>query len=150
MQQQKKLTHGNLTNISVPLFPNCNIANTTTKHAPFAITRQLVHECRFVFSTWLPLSPFACLPLTQVQFASPLVKPILHLMSEWILFRLWISSLMKLHSSSVSMETRSPPWFWQVTLFQSQYLPYAENMYQEFWKVTFCHSTKWWKGKQKY
>ena len=30
MQQQKKLTHGNLTNISVPLFPNCNIANTTT------------------------------------------------------------------------------------------------------------------------
>ena len=58
MQQQKKLTHGNLTNISVPLFPNCNIANTTTKHAPFAITRQLVHEGRVVFSTWLPLSPF--------------------------------------------------------------------------------------------
>ena len=58
MQQQKKLTHGNLTNISVPLFPNCNIANTTTKHAPFAITRQLVQEGRVVFSTWLPLSPF--------------------------------------------------------------------------------------------
>ena len=55
---EKKLTFGDLTNIGVQVSPTCTI-NTTKKHAPSAITVQLVDESRVVFTTWFPLSPFA-------------------------------------------------------------------------------------------
>ena len=51
---KEKLTLGNLTNISVRVPPSC-----ATKHARFAITGPLVHDGLFVFTTWLPFSPFA-------------------------------------------------------------------------------------------
>ena len=39
------------------------------------------------------------------------------------------------------MDTRSPPWFWQVSLLKSHDHPFTEIMYQEFLKVMFEHPT---------
>ena len=89
------------------------------------------------------LQIFSGLSLTQVQFPAFFIKPILHLLSFFVIFRLWISSLMKFHSSSVSIETRSPPWLWHLFLFQCQENLFTEIMYQEFLKVISGHSKKW-------
>ena len=99
-------------------------------------------SCSPLGSPFPHLRIFSGRSLTQVQLPAFFVKPILHLLLSSQVFRLRISSLMNFHSSSVSMEIRSPPWLWQVSLFQSQYHPSIENMYQEFLKVMFEHPTK--------
>ena len=102
-----------------------------------------------VISAWCPLSVatmsrhfeiFSCFPLSQVQTVSFLHKPMCHA----LVFqeeRFWISSLIKWHSPSVSIETRSPPWSLQACLFFFQLSPHFEKMYQELLKHVSWHST---------
>ena len=142
-KKKKRLTLGDFTNIAVQVSPTCTIT-TTKKHAPSAITVQLVDESRVVFTTWFSYSPFANSQrssIHQVQFPAFFVKPILYFL-EWLflIFLLPISSLMIFHSCSVSMETRSPPRLWQMFLFKRQGNPSTEIIYQEFLKVILGHS----------
>ena len=89
-----------------------------------------------VISAWYPLS-VATMSRQTVSF---LHKPMCHA----LVFqeeRFWISSLIKCHSSSLSIETRSPPWSLQACLFFSQLSPHFQNMYQELLKHVSWHST---------
>ena len=75
---KNKLTLRNLTNTSVPVSPTCTLQ--ATKHAPFAINVQLVHESRVVFTAWLPLSAFANI---QRSFTHPGPIPGLFLLNQY-------------------------------------------------------------------
>ena len=66
--------------------------------------------------SWSPhLQIVSGLPLTQVQLPFSLTKPMYHPPSVL----LWISFLIKSHSSSVSMEIKSPPRFSKMLLLLS-------------------------------
>ena len=62
-------------------------------------------------------------PLTQVQLRPFFSKPMIHSLYRFKLLRFWIRSFKKFHSFTVSMETRSAPWFWHNFLSSCQFGP---------------------------
>ena len=100
--------------------------------SPLAITSRLPF---LVISAWLSLTiatesrlfkVSSCFPLFQVQARLFYSKPMCHepvFQKE----RFLISWLINCHSSSVSIETRSPPWCLQTFLFFCQLLPHFEK-----------------------
>ena len=114
------------------VFLPCAISQMKALLSPLAITSRLPF---LVISAWLSLTiatesrlfkVSSCFPLFQVQALPFFSKPMCHV-PVFQKERFLISWLINCHSSSVSIETRSPPWCLQTFLFFCQLLPHFEK-----------------------
>ena len=83
----------------------------------YGVPSRGCHPCH-----WFNVSGF---PLTQVQIPLDVIRKPMYqlLLNLFVLFSIW--SFRTCNSCSVSMDTRSPPWYWQDFLASGHVTPFS-------------------------